>query len=110
MNITHVQYTVKPEYVATNRRNIEQVMSDLRALKPEGLRYATYLKADGRTFIHFALATEAGGAVLQNLPSFKKFQTELKASGPEMPPDASKLSLVDAMFDVETFVTASLRE
>ncbi|MEO9034892.1 MAG: hypothetical protein ABI442_05250 [Gemmatimonadaceae bacterium] len=104
MHITHVQYTVKPEYVATNRSNIERVMSDLRAMKPTGLRYATYLKPDGRTFIHFALATDDGNAVLQALPSFKTFQAELKASGPEVPPDASKLSLVDAMFDLESFV------
>ena len=107
MHIAHVQYTVKPEYAETNKQNIARVMSDLRALKPAGLRYTTFIKDDGRTFIHVAVATEAGNAVLRELPSFKAFQAELKASGPESPPAASKLSIVDATFDWQQFVQAS---
>ncbi|MEP6494381.1 MAG: hypothetical protein ABJF01_16980 [bacterium] len=104
MHITHVQYTVTPEYAATNQRNIGQVMTDLRALKPAGLRYSTFTKSDGRTFIHFAIATDEGNATLLALPSFKTFQSELKASGPEIAPEASKLTLVDSSYDLNAFV------
>ncbi|HTE45679.1 MAG TPA: hypothetical protein VK636_10580 [Gemmatimonadaceae bacterium] len=107
MHITHVQYSVKPEYADKNRSNIARVMADLRRMMPEGLRYSTFIKADGKTFIHFAMATDEGNAILRDLPSFQTFQTELKASGPEVAPDASKLTLVDSSFDLNAFVTGT---
>ena len=100
-NIVRVQYTAKPEYAAKNKENIAQVMNDLRATNNPHIRYGTYLFADGKTFMHFThFENEAAHKLLMELPSFIKFQTELKSSGFEVPPKTENLSLVGSSFDV----------
>ncbi|MDN5203702.1 hypothetical protein QQ008_20095 [Fulvivirgaceae bacterium BMA10] len=100
MKAVRVQYTVKDSYVATNKQNIEQVMSDLRALNNPNIRYSSFLLDDGKTFMHFALyPDEATGKIVSDLPSFQKFRSELKESQPEIPPKAENLSLVASAYE-----------
>jgi hypothetical protein len=40
------------------------------------------------------------GKVLQNLESFKDFQQQLRDSGPESPPNAENLTLVDTNWEL----------
>ena len=95
MIVIKVQYQVKPEYVATNSENIERVMSDLRALKNDDIRYSAFLQEDGCTFMHFAMyPDEATLKIVSDLPAFSRFQTELKASGPVVPPQVENYTLV----------------
>ncbi len=41
--IIKVQYSVIPEYVETNKKNITQVMADLQALNNDGIKYSAFL-------------------------------------------------------------------
>jgi hypothetical protein len=101
MKIIRVTYTVKPEYVSQNQLNIQQVMRDLRALNQPNAKYASYLEDDGVTFMHFAqYPDETTAQLINDLPSFTKFRTELKASEPMSPPKAMNLSLVGSAFDI----------
>ncbi len=101
MKITRVIYSVKPEYVAQNKANIEQVMTDLRALNNPNTKYASYLEDDGVTFMHFAqYPDEETAQLLNEIPSFAKFRKELKESEPTSPPNAENLSLAGAAFEL----------
>ena len=100
MKITRVQYTVKDEYVETNKKNIAQVMSDVRQLANPGIKYSSYQLEDQKTFMHFAIfPDEETSQILSNLESFNKFRSELKESQPESPPKAESLSMVGSTFD-----------
>ncbi len=95
MKIVKVTYTAKAEYAAQNQANIKNVMADLQKLNHPGINYHSCVSADGKTFIHTAFfKSEEDEKVLLGLPSFKHFQEQLKASGPEVPPKQELLTLV----------------
>ena len=101
MKVVRVQYTVKPDYVEQNKKNIQAVMAELRANPIEGLRYSTYQLPDGNSFMHLNLSnSEEALAAFNELESFKKFRMELKASAPISPPKAESLTLVGAGYEV----------
>jgi hypothetical protein len=101
MKIVKVTYTTKPEYAEQNQNNIKTVMSDLQKLNHAGLKYTACLSADGKTFIHTAFfSSEDDQKLLNDLPSFKIFQEQLRASGLESPPKQELLSLVDSSFPI----------
>ena len=100
MKIIRVQYTTNPGYVAKNKANIEKVIGDLREINNPGIKYATYLLPDEKTFMHFSqFESDEAHQVLLTLPSFITFQNELKASGLEVPPKSENLSLVASCYD-----------
>jgi hypothetical protein len=95
MKIVKVTYTTKPAFAEQNKANIKNVMNDLQQLQHAGIFYTTCLGADGKTFMHTAyFNAEEDQKKLNELPSFKRFQQELKASGPEVPPQQELLTLV----------------
>ena len=95
MKIVRVTYIAKGEYVETNKANIGAVMNDLRAQNNAGINYNTCICADGQTFVHTAFFnSEEDQKLLNDLPSFKKFQEELKAAGLQSPPQQELLTLV----------------
>ena len=95
MKIVKVSYTTKAEYAEQNQTNIKTVMADLQKLNQAGINYNACLSADGKTFIHTAFFNaEDDQKLLNDLPSFKQFQEQLKASGLESPPKQELLSLV----------------
>ena len=95
MKIVKVTYTTKAEFTEQNQQNIKQVMSDLQKANHAGIRYNTCLSADNKTFIHTAFfKSEEDQKILNDLASFKSFQEQLKASGPEVTPKQELLSLV----------------
>jgi hypothetical protein len=101
MKIVKVTYTAKAEYVEQNQANIRNVMTELRTINNPGINYNSCLGADGKTFIHTAFfKSEEDEKVLLNLPVFKHFQEQLKASGPEVPPKQELLGLVGASKDI----------
>lgn len=100
MNASKVEYTVKAEYVETNKANIRQVMADLKALGSPGILYSAFLRDDGKSFVHFVVrADEEAQKTLGDLASFEKFRRELKESSPESPPNAESLTLVGTSSD-----------
>jgi len=101
MKITRVTYTVKPEYVETNKKNIEAVMQAVRNLKTDELKYATFLAPDGLSFMHLAFAAKPdSNDLLTNLDEFKYFTSELRAKGIENPPKTEHLDLVASGYDI----------
>ena len=95
MIVIKVQYTVNKSYVERNKTNINQVMRDLRDLNNSDIRYSAYVEEDGNTFMHFATyPDEETLKIVTELPAFKKFQQELKASDLINPPKAEHYYLV----------------
>jgi hypothetical protein len=99
MRITRHRYRVKPEYVAQNRRNLDEFIAALTAASVPGLSYRVFLEEDGQTFLHLVTSQGDPSAVITGLPSFKKFQSELLASEPLQEPDQVGMSLVAASGD-----------
>jgi hypothetical protein len=101
MKIVKVVYTTKAEYAEQNQNNIKTVMSDLQKLDQAGMFYNACLGPDGKTFTHTAFfKSEEDEKVLLTLASFKSFQEQLKASGPEVPPKQELLTLVGSSSNI----------
>jgi hypothetical protein len=101
MKIVRVQYTTTLAYAATNQQNIKEVVNELKQLNHPGIKYSTYLLADGKTFMHFdQFENEEAHQLLMSLASFKKFADELEASGLEVEP---KLELPTLVASTEVF-------
>jgi hypothetical protein len=94
MKITRHRYTVKPDYVAQNRQNLDEFIAALTAASVPGLSYRVFLEEDGQTFLHLVTSQDDPSAVITGLPSFKTFQSELLASDPVVRPDQVGMSLV----------------
>jgi hypothetical protein len=101
MRSVKVTYTTKAEYAAQNKANIREVMNDLQKLNSPAINYNCCVCADDKTFIHSAFfKSEEDQKTLFDLPSFQRFQEQLKASGPEVPPKTEQLSLVGTSKDI----------
>jgi hypothetical protein len=101
MKIVKVTYTTKQEYSDQNKNNIKNVMSDLQKINNDGINYNCCLSADGKTFTHTAFfKSDEEQKVLFDLPSFKTFQEQLKASSPETPPKQELLTLVGSSINI----------
>lgn len=95
MKNVQVTYTTKAEFALQNQKNIQAVMADLQKLGHQNLFYHACMKPDGKTFVHTAFfVSDADQQVLFDLPAFKHFQQELKASGLEIPPQQEMLHLI----------------
>ena len=96
MKVTRVQYTVRGDFVAENKANIEAVMRELRALGRADVQYAVYLHDDARTFMHLVHQNTADAERLPtSLSSFKHFQARLKENL-EIPPKVESFALVQS--------------
>jgi len=101
MKIVRVTYSTKPVYADQNQTNIRNVMADLQKLKHPGINYHVCLSADGKTFTHTAFfETDNDEKILFELPAFKHFQEQLKATGLETPPKQELLTLVGSSKDM----------
>jgi hypothetical protein len=101
MNAVKVQYTVKEEYVETNKANIQRVMADLQEINNPDIQYSAFLMDDGKSFVHFVLrANDEAQKTVSELSSFQEFQRQLKESGPEVPPNAENLEVVGLSWDI----------
>lgn len=73
-----VRYQVRPEHAAANRRLVEEVFAALAAATPPGLRYATFVEADGVSFVHLASIETADGVnPLAAVAAFQRFTATL---------------------------------
>jgi len=95
MKIVKVTYTTKAEFTEQNQSNIKNVMTDLQNANHQGINYNACLSADNKTFIHTAyFKSDEDQELLNELPSFKRFQEQLKLSGLEISPKQELLTLV----------------
>ena len=101
MKIVRVTYTTKEEYAEQNQANIKNVMAELQKIGNPGINYNACLNADGKTFTHTAFFnSEADEKVLLELPLFKYFQEQLKASGLEVTPKQELPTLVGSSVEI----------
>ena len=101
MKIVKVTYTTKAGYAEQNQDNIKNVMADLRKLHHRDINYNACLGTDGKTFIHTAFFKSAEDQQLLNeLPSFRHFQEQLKSGGLEVPPKQELLTLVGSSINI----------
>ena len=101
MKIVKVTYTTKPEFAGQNQVNIRSVMIDLQKGNYPGINYNACLCADHKTFIHTAFfKTDDDQKMLNELPSFKYFQEQLKSGGLEVSPKKELLTLVGASVNI----------
>ncbi|MCJ7933033.1 MAG: DUF1398 family protein [Chryseobacterium sp.] len=77
-----VSYTVNPEFVLTNKANIQKFLEDFKNLDASMFEYKVFVKEDGVTFVHYSnyINEEVQHEVL-NVPSFKEFQQLRDESG-----------------------------
>ncbi len=95
MKIVKVTYTTKDEFAEQNQTNIINVMADLKRLNYKGINYTACMSMDNKTFIHTAFfKSDEDQKMLNELPSFKFFQEQLKSSGLDFPPKQELLALV----------------
>jgi hypothetical protein len=84
MRTVMVSYRVKPDRVAENEELVRAVYEELRSSAPEGLRYGTFKREDGVTFVHIAEMGE-GANPLAELGAFKAFQAGIGERCDEQP-------------------------
>jgi quinol monooxygenase YgiN len=102
MKAVKVTYSVKPEYVEENKKNIRKVMDALKANPIKGMLYSSFTDDENpNTFIHINMATDDNVMrKINGIQEFKDFQQALKTSRPISPPKATKLKLVGAGFNL----------
>jgi hypothetical protein len=85
-----VSYRVKPDKVAENEELIRAVYEELAATAPGGLRYGTFKREDGVSFVHVAEA-DAGENPLARVAAFAAFQAGI-AERCDEPPSVAELT------------------
>jgi hypothetical protein len=101
MKIVKVIYTTKAEYADQNQNNIKNVMADLQKINNSGINYNACIGNDGKTFTHTAFfKSDEEQKLLNELPSFKTFQEQLKTSGLEVPPKQELQTLVGSSINI----------
>ena len=100
MKVIRVQYTVKDEFVETNKKNISTVMTDLKATGNTDVKYTAFQHEDSKTFMHIVMyKTEVVESLPASLESFKEFQKQLKENI-EIPPKAEVFNVVDSSYEL----------
>lgn len=93
MKAVKVEYQVKPEFVETNKANIQKVMEAMKKKGVAAMLYSSYYLGDGK-FMHHNITSENDFSALTQVPEFKAFQDALKASDPVQKPHATDLEVV----------------
>ncbi|WP_426531398.1 hypothetical protein [Bradyrhizobium sp. McL0615] len=93
MKRTVIRYKTKPDMADRNAGLVAAVFAELKAARPEGLRYMS-LRLEDDTFIHFVeTAAEDGASALPKLAAFAAFQSGIRERCAE-PPVAKGATIV----------------
>jgi hypothetical protein len=93
MRRTLIRYKTKPEASDRNAELISAVFAELKAAKPDGVRYLS-LRLDDDTFIHLVEATtEDGSTPIPKLTAFQAFQSGIRERCAE-PPKVTEATIV----------------
>jgi hypothetical protein len=85
MRRTVIRYRTKPEMADTNAELVAAVFAELKAVRPEGLRYMS-LRLEDDTFIHVVeTVADDGSSPLPKLPAFAAFQNGIRERCAEPP-------------------------
>jgi hypothetical protein len=92
MKRTLIRYKTKPEMADTNAALIAEVFAELKAARPEGVRYLS-LRLDDDSFVHFVETEDDATVTLPGLAAFKAFQADIRQRCIE-PPQAGGAIIV----------------
>jgi quinol monooxygenase YgiN len=95
MRTVVVRYKVKPGMAAENERLIGEVFAQIAREKPQCLRYQSFKRADGVSFMHVASSQNAEASPLPKLEAFKTFVAGIKERCEE-PPVTTEMQVVGA--------------
>jgi hypothetical protein len=85
MRRTLIRYKAKPEAADRNAELVAAVFAELKAAKPETVRYLT-LRLDDDSFVHLVETTaEDGTSALPKLAAFQAFQSGIRERCVEPP-------------------------
>ena len=86
MKTMMVRYTVRPEHVAENERDVMKVFEQLKEGKPAGLQYASFKLGDNGGFVHIVSQEQADGpSPLSDVPAFRAFTAAIEQRCDERP-------------------------
>lgn len=92
----HVSYTVKPEFVEQNKKNIALFLEDFKILKAD-FRYEVFMVENTTTFVHASsYKNEDVQNRVLNLPSFLAFKKARDESGLNGSHKVQILELIDS--------------
>lgn len=77
-------WKVKPDEVRREVRALEAVYEEMRSVRPEGLRYATYQLEDTAVFMAL-VEMEDGLGVMEQLTVFQRYRAALDERCEEVP-------------------------
>ena len=80
-----IQYRTRPECADENERLIRAVFAELAENKPEGLRYASFRREDGVSFLHVAVLDDGEVNPLLQLAAFGAFVSDIGSRCDEAP-------------------------
>ena len=85
MRRTLIRYKAKPEAADKNAELVAAVFAELKAAKPEGMRYLT-LRLEDDSFVHLVESTaEDGSTPIPKLAAFQAFQNGIRDRCAEPP-------------------------
>ena len=85
MRRTVIRYKTRPDMADRNAELVAAVFAELKAARPEGLRYMS-VRLEDDTFIHFVeTTTEDGASALPKLATFAAFQSGIRERCVEPP-------------------------
>ena len=84
MRRTLIRYKAKPELADRNAELVSAVFAELKAARPDGVRYLT-LRLEDDTFIHFVEGAEDGSSPIPKLKAFQAFQDGIRDRCAEPP-------------------------
>jgi hypothetical protein len=92
MKRTLIRYKTKPELADTNAALIAAVFAELKAARPEGVRYLS-LRLEDNTFIHLVETEADAASAIPALAAFRLFQSGIRERCIE-PPEAGSAIIV----------------
>ena len=92
MKRTLIRYKTRPDMADKNAELIAGVFAELKATKPEGLRYLS-LRLDDDTFVHYVESESDSTGALTALAAFKAFQSGIRERCIE-PPQPGNATIV----------------
>jgi hypothetical protein len=84
MRRTLIRYKAKPEAADKNAELVAAVFAELKAAKPEGVRYLA-LRLEDDSFVHLVETADDGPSLLPKLAAFQAFQSGIRDRCAEPP-------------------------
>ncbi|MES9540633.1 hypothetical protein AB0C21_09400 [Spirillospora sp. NPDC049024] len=79
-----IRWKIKPEQVERELELLREVYAELRAVRPDGLRYATFRLDDEVTFMDI-VELDDGPEVLRRIEAFQRYRSTLDERCDEAP-------------------------